>query len=390
MTDHIDHRAEAEILLADADEWASQAGELSPRASERACLDRAQVHALLAIHDTLTAADRYAANEAKQREAGAGCPTLVECLRTLEATRPGTDDRPLDAAYREGLHTAYDHLRSLLVEHGVPVSPRVDEPEMSEAAEWRSRGGSDPLDESDHRDRIVAAIVAATNAANEAQVRQLLGMGGGRRGAAAYYFDRRQGPLAFAPEAAQEAKPDPLDEDDWRDRVDRDGDRWVRNPVGRWHTRILRDCRALECEWTLAHLSERYGPLAFAPDTDGTPSVTAPVADDPADDAVDGKEGERRYLNAQTVLCPECGHDIDRHAYDDDRAVDLCGECPDTERCPTPLPSQVARALMEQAANIERTRLTSQLRLTTSSVQDGGDLAELDALADAWEAGIDG
>ena len=68
MTDRPSHRAAAERLLADADEWAAQAGELSPKASERACLDRAQVHALLAIHATLTAADRYATNEAKQRE----------------------------------------------------------------------------------------------------------------------------------------------------------------------------------------------------------------------------------------------------------------------------------------------------------------------------------
>ena len=73
------HRAEAERLLDYADEWTAQAGELSPKASERACLDRAQVHALLAIHDTLTAADRYAANEAKQREAGAaaGAPSVT-------------------------------------------------------------------------------------------------------------------------------------------------------------------------------------------------------------------------------------------------------------------------------------------------------------------------
>ena len=95
MTDRTDHRAAAERMLADANEWAAQAGELSPKASERACLAYAQVHALLAIHDTLTdlkpepatypwpmtglthtrgaqwdAADRYAANEAKQREAG--------------------------------------------------------------------------------------------------------------------------------------------------------------------------------------------------------------------------------------------------------------------------------------------------------------------------------
>ena len=79
MTDRTDHRAAAERLLADADEWTAQAGELSPKASERACLAHAAVHALLAIHDTLTAADRYAANEAKQREAGDadGAPSVT-------------------------------------------------------------------------------------------------------------------------------------------------------------------------------------------------------------------------------------------------------------------------------------------------------------------------
>ena len=79
MTDRTDHRAEAAELLGDADVWAAQAGELSPEANERACLAHAQVHALLAIHDTLTSADRYAANEAKQRKAGDadGAPSVT-------------------------------------------------------------------------------------------------------------------------------------------------------------------------------------------------------------------------------------------------------------------------------------------------------------------------
>ena len=57
------HRAEAERLLADAREWGQETelGELT-------CLAYSAVHALFAIHDTLTAPDRYAANEAKQRE----------------------------------------------------------------------------------------------------------------------------------------------------------------------------------------------------------------------------------------------------------------------------------------------------------------------------------
>ena len=73
------HRAEAERLLDYADEWAAQAGEPMPEAGELSCLAYAAVHALLAIHDTLTAADRYAANEARQRKAGDadGAPSVT-------------------------------------------------------------------------------------------------------------------------------------------------------------------------------------------------------------------------------------------------------------------------------------------------------------------------
>lgn len=59
MTDRTDHRAAAEDALADAAEWAEQAGELDPEASERACLAYATVHSLLAIHDTLTAREDH-------------------------------------------------------------------------------------------------------------------------------------------------------------------------------------------------------------------------------------------------------------------------------------------------------------------------------------------
>lgn len=90
MIDRTDHRAKAEWLLSDAREWAALAGELSPRSIAALCLDRATIHALLAIHDTLTAADRYAANEAKQREAGDadGAPSV---------TAPVDDDPAGDA-----------------------------------------------------------------------------------------------------------------------------------------------------------------------------------------------------------------------------------------------------------------------------------------------------
>lgn len=55
MTDRTDHRASAERMLAYADGWAAQADEPMPEVGERACLAYATVHALLAIHDALTA-----------------------------------------------------------------------------------------------------------------------------------------------------------------------------------------------------------------------------------------------------------------------------------------------------------------------------------------------
>lgn len=78
MTDrYTDHRAAAEGLLADADDWGWQAGESSPEASELSCLAYGTLHALLAIHDTLLA--KEAAQEtprvdpsASQDECGAG------------------------------------------------------------------------------------------------------------------------------------------------------------------------------------------------------------------------------------------------------------------------------------------------------------------------------
>ena len=136
------HRAEAERLLDYADEWAAQAGEPMPEAGELSCLAYAAVHALLAIHDTLTAADptptnpltathpwppwpstlpdvdaadRYAANEAKQREAGDadGAPSVT----APEADDPGDDAvdgqegerRYLNAQTSSGDHEQQEH-----------------------------------------------------------------------------------------------------------------------------------------------------------------------------------------------------------------------------------------------------------------------------------------
>lgn len=68
MTDRTDHYLAAQGALTDAREWGRQAEEPTPEVGELTCLAYAAVHALLAIHDTLTASDRYAANEARQRE----------------------------------------------------------------------------------------------------------------------------------------------------------------------------------------------------------------------------------------------------------------------------------------------------------------------------------
>lgn len=299
--------------------WAEMAAECAIDAANATDHDDAMqwiglsvANALLAIHDTLTAADRYAANEAKQREAGAGCPTLIECLRTLEAIRPGTDDRPSDAAYVDGLTTAYDHLRSVLVEHGVGVSPRVDEPEIPEAAEWLS------LDEDD-----------------------------------------------------------PLDEDDHRDRLDGNGLRVKRKPSGYWAWEGAEEVEG----WTLDDIHRHQGPLTFAPEA----TQEATGGDLSAPEGESEAEGGGEADDTEEPLLCECGHDIDEHGWEADYAITCCLACDDPADC-RKAPSDIARALIEQAANIERTRLTGQLRLTTSSVQDSGDLAELDALADEWEA----
>lgn len=118
-----------------------------------------------------------------------------------------------------------------------------------------------------------------------------------------------------------DSEPDPLDENDHRDRLAADRLRIVRCGRGHWHTPAIGGtwCDADCTEMSLRDWAHRVGPLAFAPDADGAPSVTAPVTDDPADDAEGGSESQRRNLNAQTdVLCPNCGHDIDVHALQGD------------------------------------------------------------------------
>ena len=112
MTDRPNHRAAAQGALADAREWGWRAGELSPEASELSSLAYAAVHALLAIHDTLTAADRYAANEAKQREAGDadGAPSV---------TSPVADDPADDAVDGEEGERRYLNAQMGVASQGV-------------------------------------------------------------------------------------------------------------------------------------------------------------------------------------------------------------------------------------------------------------------------------
>ena len=197
-----DHRAEAERLLGDADAWGLQAEEPSPALGELICLAYSVTHALLAIHDALTAADRYATNEAKQRE---------------------------------------------------------------------------------------------------------------------------------------EAEPDPLDENDHRDRITGDGYRLTRHGPRHWHWGSPVRCPvAHEAGLTsLGWWDATRGPLAFAPDAAQEAAGGDLSALEGESGAEEGGEPHGRNLNVQT------GH--------------------------------------------ERVRLTAQLRQVISSVQDSGDLAELDALADAWE-----
>ena len=267
MTDRTNHRAEAERLLTDANEWSMIVGELGPEASERACLAAAQVHALLAIHDTLTAADRYAANEERQRGAG-----------------------------------------------------------------------YDPLDEDDHRDRLTD--LAPTPVDTEHWIAWPEGAAETRK--VAEFVERMAKP---EPEPATGnvtvvdsglTVPDPLDEDDHRDRIDCNGQRWGRMDGGCWHHEGKYPHDFGRCSWTLQQLQGAYGLLTFAPEA----AQDATGDDLSASEGESGAEERGDTDNApEPLLCPECGDHINTH--DIEGCAHLC-DCPRT-------PEDVARALIAEA-----------------------------------------
>lgn len=94
-----DHRAEAERMLT----YAKQTGELTSVAF-------AAVHAMLAIHDTLTVADRYATNEAKQRDAG-------DADGTPSVTASAADDPGDDAVDGEEVERRYSNAQTSSGDH---------------------------------------------------------------------------------------------------------------------------------------------------------------------------------------------------------------------------------------------------------------------------------
>ena len=152
MTDHhTDHRYEAERMLADADAWASVAGELIPEASELSCLNRAQLHALFAIHDALTAADRYFANEERQREAEPEWPEGFDGLREnhgwgllTRAEKQGIIERWIE---NQRLTAAEREAKAKKARADFAAAVAAANEERQRKAE------ADPLDEDNHSDR---------------------------------------------------------------------------------------------------------------------------------------------------------------------------------------------------------------------------------------------
>ena len=265
MTDCTDHRAAAERMLGDAILWTARP---PSAASEQACLAYAAVHALLAIHDTLTAADRYATNEAKQRAA--------------------------EPEWPEG----FDGYR--------------------ESHDWGL------LTRNEKQAVIKRWLAELTDAEREAKAADA-------RAKFAAVVERAQ--QAFTPE------PDPLDENDHRDRLDHSGDLLVRVGHKHWHTSKHANCQ-WEHSYSLEDWNTSYGPLTFAPE----PPPDATGDDQSASEGESGLvEGEGADDAPEAILCPECGHGIDLHAHD--APGDRCWACDD---CPLAA-SDITRALIAEA-----------------------------------------
>lgn len=176
----------------------------------------------------------------------------------------------------------------------------------------------DPLDEADHRDRVDKHGDIVRRKGHERWGWPgYPGSYDGNVGWSLSIINASDGPLTFAPDAAQEtsstttsadegaetqeseAEPDPLDENDHRDRLDADGDRLIRRGVHHWHHWDVKCACVGSSPSPLTYFDETCGPLTFAPD------------DAAEADAVEG--GGPAGPSEALLLCPECAHDIDEH-----------------------------------------------------------------------------
>lgn len=135
-------------------------------------------------------------------------------------------------------------------------------------------------------------------------------------------------------------EPDPLDENDHRDRIDGDGRRWGRMDGGCWHHEGKYPHAFGRCSWTLQQLQGAYGLLTFAPEA----APDAPRADLTASEGDSGAEEGDDAVEA--LLCPKCGHGIDDHDWS-------CLACDDPGDC-RQAPSDIARHLIARAVKAER------------------------------------
>ena len=86
--------------------------------------------------------------------------------------------------------------------------------------------------------------------------------------------------------ADDEPEPDPLDEDNHADRVDRHGDRWVWCDDCDRFRAVRHEVHESGYSWSAVGIDEHYGPLTFAP-RPAEPPTTAPQPDEAHGDAPD-------------------------------------------------------------------------------------------------------